>query len=284
MEFFRVGEAGPFDKAFDGHRLLAPKLTRPTFQLDRFVGRKMFSGAGKERGEFNRTGEILGKHQKIMPTLGERIVHTGDFGDTMGAYSTLFGKVGGLICGENSNPLAVFSLTAMNTVVHAASWPSHFNHGTWMQDCIEIASRAIGYQMKAFVINGVGLVTDEMIEAYGESGEDREYMERAKGTGAATIIGPKGLVIAGPLPPGEGILYADVDLNSVVISKVTQDFGGHYNRFDIFSLQVNLDAPHPLVHLRSKPAPGEIGEADQPALLAEPDEQKPPVQPKRITR
>jgi aliphatic nitrilase len=138
-----------------------------------------------------------------------------------------------------------------------------------MQDCIEIASRAIGYQMKAFVINGVGVVTDEMIEAYALNDEDRDYMERAKGTGAATIIGPKGLVIAGPLPPGEGILYAEVDLDAVLVPKVIQDFGGHYNRFDVFSLHVNVDAPHPLVHVRSRPPAGEIGGEAEPPLLAD---------------
>ncbi len=232
----------------------------------------------------DRTGAILGKHQKIMPTLGERIVHTGGFGDTMRAYRTPFGNVGGLICGENLNPLAIFSLAAMNTVVHVASWPAHFNHGTWMQDCIEIASRAIGYQMKAFVINGVGVVSDEMIEAYAQTDEDRAYMERAKGTGAATIVGPKGQDIAGPLEPGDGILYAEVDLDGVLIPKVTQDFGGHYNRFDIFSLHVNVDAPHPLVHLRSKPPAGELEGPAEPPLLGEGGEDPSNAEFRRITQ
>ncbi len=155
----------------------------------------------------------------------------------------------------------------MNTVVHVASWPPHFNHGTWMQDCIEIASRSIAYQMKAFVLNAVGVVTDDMIEAYAQTDDDRAYMERAKETGAASIVGPKGLVIAGPLSPGDGILYAEVDLDSLLIPKVIQDFGGHYNRFDVFSLHINVDAPHPLVHVRSKPVAGEI--EPRPALAVE---------------
>ena len=71
-------------------------------------------------------GTLIGKHQKIMPTVGERLVHTGGFGDTFGAFQTAFGPMSGLICGENSNPLAVFALTAEGTRIHVMSWPNHF--------------------------------------------------------------------------------------------------------------------------------------------------------------
>jgi nitrilase len=68
-------------------------------------------------------GEYLGRHQKLMPTVGERLVHTGGHGDTLGAFQTEFGPASGLICGENSNPLAIFALTAQYTRVHVMSWP-----------------------------------------------------------------------------------------------------------------------------------------------------------------
>ena len=71
-------------------------------------------------------GTLIGKHQKIMPTVGERLVHMGGFGDTFGAFQTEFGPVSALICGENSNPLAVFALTAEGTRIHVMSWPNHF--------------------------------------------------------------------------------------------------------------------------------------------------------------
>src|SRR5581483_8907079 len=48
-------------------------------------------------------GTIIRKHQKIMPTVGERLVHTGGYGDTFGAFQSEFGPMSGLICGENSN-------------------------------------------------------------------------------------------------------------------------------------------------------------------------------------
>ena len=69
---------------------------------------------------------MIRKHQKIMPTVGERLVHMGGYGDTFGAFQTEFGPMSGLICGENSNPLAVFALTAEGTRIHVMSWPNHF--------------------------------------------------------------------------------------------------------------------------------------------------------------
>ena len=59
---------------------------------------------------FGPDGSLIRKHQKIMPTVGERLVHMGGFGDTFGAFPSEFGPMSGLICGENSNPLAVFAL------------------------------------------------------------------------------------------------------------------------------------------------------------------------------
>ena len=71
-------------------------------------------------------GTLIRKHQKIMPTVGERLVHTGGYGDTFGAFTSEFGPMSALICGENSNPLAIFALIAEGTRIHVMSWPNHF--------------------------------------------------------------------------------------------------------------------------------------------------------------
>ena len=44
-------------------------------------------------------GTLIRKHQKIMPTVGERLVHMGGYGDTFGAFDSEFGPMSGLICG-----------------------------------------------------------------------------------------------------------------------------------------------------------------------------------------
>lgn len=189
-------------------------------------------------------GEIIGKRQKIMPTAGERMVHTLGSGDGLRAVETDFGPVSGLICGENSNPLAVFVLEAMGSRIHVASWPSHFSETQSMLDAIEISTRALAYQGGLFVINAVGLVSDEMINVLAVNEGDRGFLKRRQQeSGGASIIGPRGRFIAGPMGPGEGILYADLNLNEIVTRKVIQDFAGHYNRPDLFTLTLNTDSP-----------------------------------------
>jgi aliphatic nitrilase len=190
------------------------------------------------------SGEIIGKRQKIMPTGGERMVHALGSGDGLRPVETEFGAVSGLICGENSNPLAVFALEAMGSRIHVASWPSHFSETQPMLDAIEISTRALAYQGGVFVINAVGLVSDEMIDVLAATEEDRGFLKRRQQeNGGASIIGPRGRFIAGPMGPGEGILYADLNLNEIVTRKVIQDFAGHYNRPDLFTLTLNTDSP-----------------------------------------
>ena len=65
-------------------------------------------------------------------------------------------------------------------------------------------------------------------------------MAALKGQGHASVIGPSGQVLTAPLA-GEGIVYASVDLNEIVLRKVAMDFAGHYNRSDVFEFRVRTD-------------------------------------------
>jgi aliphatic nitrilase len=188
-------------------------------------------------------GRILGKHQKLAATVGERLVHTGGSGDTQKAYAAPFGKVSGLICGENSNPLAVYNLMSMYPLVHVAAWPSFFSPALDMSDCIQAVSRGLAYSMGCFVINSTGVLNDETIDAYEPAAEERAFLQKIKNRGYASIVGPNSQVVASaPDGAGECIVYAEVDLNDVLIPKLMHDFAGHYNRFDIFSVHVNTAA------------------------------------------
>jgi nitrilase len=192
---------------------------------------------------FDREGRLIGRHRKLVATQGERMVHTGGFGDTLQAWPTDFGRMSGLLCGENSNALAIYALIARGTNVHVCSWPPHFNPGPDMASIVLIASRALAYQAKAFVINAVGLVSDEMRQLLPVTDADREFLDHVHG--GSSIIGPTGQILAGPMGLEEGILYADADLDDIIGPKIVQDFAGHYNRADILQLHIN-----PTVHTR----------------------------------
>ncbi len=189
-------------------------------------------------------GMLIGKHQKIMPTVGERLVHTGGHGDTFGAFASEFGPMSGLICGENSNPLAVFALTAESTRIHVMSWPNHFPvSGDPMKNRVAVDSQAFAQMSKAFVVSACGTVDDRMIEMLEPSAEAEQFLRNPDCCGGSVIVGPNSRILAGPMGAEEGILYADCNLELGVLMKLRHDFAGHYNRPDIFQLHINRRAP-----------------------------------------
>lgn len=189
-------------------------------------------------------GALIRKHQKIMPTVGERLVHMGGYGDTFGAFTTEFGPVSGLICGENSNPLAVFALTAEGTRIHVMSWPNHFpTSGDPLRNRVAVDSQAFAQMTKAFVISACGTVDERMIEMLQCAPEGEKFLRDPDCSGGSLIVAPNSRIIAGPMGNEEGILYADCNLELGIMTKLRHDFAGHYNRPDIFQLHVNRAAP-----------------------------------------
>src|SRR5450830_1402136 len=205
-------------------------------------------------------GRLIRKHQKIMPTVGERLVHTGGHGDTFGAFATEFGPVSGLICGENSNPLAIFALIAEGNRIHVMSWPNHFpTSGDPLRNRVAIDSQAFAQMSKAFVISACGTVDERMIEMLNVGPEGEQFLRNADCCGGSLIVNPMSRIIAGPMGPEEGILYADCDLELAIQMKL---------RHDIFQLHVNRAAPQ-LYHVHNAEHPQQLA-TDAPSVLPQP--------------
>src|SRR5690606_38100127 len=189
-------------------------------------------------------GKIIGKHQKLVPTSGERLVHTNGRGDTLHTYDTEFGRLSGLICGENSNPLAIFALIAEGAAIHVASWPNLPGRTALARAERGIMTgRSLAFMAKAFVLDVCGTVSDEMRKVLAFRPEDEAYLADPALSGGSTIIGPDSNIIAGPMGSEEGILYADIDLEDGVKGKIPHDFAGHYNRSDVFTVTLNDRPP-----------------------------------------
>lgn len=189
-------------------------------------------------------GTLLGKRRKLMPTVGERLVHTGGDGDSLAVVNTRFGPTSALICGENSNPLAIFAVTAQYSRVHVMSWPNHFPAiGTPMRDRVTVDSRAFAQMSKAFVVSACGTIDDAAIDRLELSPKDEAVIRDPDFCGGSVIAAPDSRIIAGPLGNEEAVLYADLDLDIAVRMKLRHDFAGHYNRPDIFALTVNAASP-----------------------------------------
>lgn len=195
------------------------------------------------------TDGYVGKHQKLVPTVGERLVHAPGGPDTFGVFNSPFGPVSGLMCGENSNPLAISALTADATRIHVMAWPNHFPKiSVPMPEISLTAARAFAQMSKAWVISSSGVVDDRIRDMLPHSDEDREILTREELTGGSCIVAPDTRIIAGPaIGSEETILYADMDLDVGIRMKLRHDLTGHYNRPDVFRLLINKN-PSPLVH------------------------------------
>jgi nitrilase len=179
----------------------------------------------------NEKGEIMGKHRKLIPTGGERLIWSQGDGSTFKAYDTEAGKVAGLICWENFMPLARNAVYETGAQILAA--PTWDKSPNWL-----ISMQHIARESGMFVVSTcMALRKNDIPDEYAFKKlypEDREWIN----TGNSCIICPKGQIIAGPLEAEEGILYADIDLSVITEAKRMFDVVGHYSRPDVFNFSI----------------------------------------------
>src|SRR5690606_16288616 len=70
------------------------------------------------------SGEIIGKHRKLMPTFEERCVWGMGGHDDLQVFDMDVGRVSGLICGNNQMTLAKYAMFLQGEQIHVASWPA----------------------------------------------------------------------------------------------------------------------------------------------------------------
>jgi aliphatic nitrilase len=184
---------------------------------------------------FGPDGSLLGVHRKLMPTFTERLVHQPGDGSSLVTYPTPFGRIGGLVCGENGNGLARYALLAQQERIHVAAWPA-FAAAPRQIEGIHIRMRNMALEGQLFVISVCGVLTEACLDAMGLSDEQRKAV--AQRGGGSGILGPDGNYMAGPADATEQILYADAGLDRIIDGKLNYDTIGHYNRFDVFTLNV----------------------------------------------
>ena len=176
-------------------------------------------------------GSILGKHRKLIPTGGERLIWSQGDGSTLRSYDTSAGKIAGLICWENFMPLARNAIYQFGTqILVSPTWDKSPN---WLQTMQHIAREG-----GLFVISAcMAIKMDDIPNEYEFKKlypEGREWIN----VGNSAIIAPNGKILAGPLEAEEGILYADINLQDIIKAKRMFDVVGHYSRPDVFNFNV----------------------------------------------
>jgi aliphatic nitrilase len=198
-------------------------------------------------------GAVLNHHRKLVPTFYEKLIWASGDGAGLKVADTPAGRVGNLICGENTNPLARYSLMAQGEQVHIASWPpiwptrrpgngNNFNNVA----ANRIRSSAHSFEAKAFGINTAGYMDAAMRDfLIARDPLVADILDRTQ-RAASFFVDPTGEMLGDFLQEEEGIAYAEFDLTRCVEPKQFHDVVGYYNRFDVFSLTVNRKRHHPI--------------------------------------
>jgi aliphatic nitrilase len=244
-------------------RLAASSIRCPGPELDRIAGAARRHGMVVSLG-FNEgtadsvgclwntnvligeDGAILNHHRKLVPTFFEKLTWANGDGAGLRVSETRLGRIGVLICGENTNPLARYTLMAQGEQVHVSTyppvWPTRDPRGGGNYDlasAIRIRAGAHSFEAKAFNIVASGFLDEAMREELATLGEDAMRVLEQSPRAVSVVIGPAGEPVSDVLSDREGLLYATVDTSACVEPKQFHDVVGYYNRFDVFKLTVD---------------------------------------------
>ncbi len=193
---------------------------------------------------FDRSGEMIGRHRKLMPTAHERMIWGQGDPSNLDVYKTDIGTIGGLICYENHMTLSKAALTSMGEQIHTAAWP-----GFWtlydekykraqdrkaIEGCdIYPAIREYAFETQTFVVSASPYIGEKTPKKY------KENFFFNFGAGGSMIVNPFGIVKQGPVLNEEKLVTSHIDLNVRKAIKTTFDSMGHYARWDAVNLNVN---------------------------------------------
>ncbi|KAF5000055.1 hypothetical protein FGRMN_2066 [Fusarium graminum] len=224
------------------------------------------------------SGNVLIHHRKLMPTFFEKLTWAPGDGHGLRVADTAHGKIGNLICGENTNPLARYTLMAQGENIHISTWPPIWPTRVPAEESEEgprdnqdkpnydnvTANRtraaAHCFEAKCFGVLCSGVLGDDAIDTIADGSFHLTRVLRQSQRGATQFLDPtgaplKGFTIDGEtgeslatefLQQAEGILYADLDLDDCIEGKQYHDVVGGYQRLDVFGLKVDRTRQEPI--------------------------------------
>ena len=142
-------------------------------------------------------GTLLNHHRKLVPTFYEKLIWANGDGAGLAVRDTEIGKLGMLICGENTNPLARYALIAQGEQIHVSSyppvWPTRPPNESGRYDlaaAIRIRAGAHSFEGKVFNIVSSACLDKTLFDALrGLDPEARETLELSP-RGVSMVIGP----------------------------------------------------------------------------------------------
>ena len=189
-------------------------------------------------------GSIKMARRKLKPTHMERTIFGDATGNSLNNVVDVegLGKVGALACWEHLQPLLKYHTCLLKEEIHVAAWPPVIPYvpgkGLWSmsrEGCRNL-SRTYAAESQTFVLHTTAIIGPAAIEKMGTQGT----IFGLHGGGSSAIFGPDGRQLTEDLEQTEeGILYAELNFDEVLMSKSFVDVGGHYSRPDLLWLGVD---------------------------------------------
>jgi nitrilase len=230
-------------------------------------------------------GEVLVHHRKLVPTFFEKLTWSPGDGHGLRVANTPIGRIGTLICGENTNALARYSLIAQAEQVHISTWPAVWptrtsqtpseaykeekastvrtmtraNYDNLAANKTRAAAHC--FEAKCFGVACSGHLGEDAINIITDGASQPDIVVntlRAMPRAATFFLDPTGASLPSftyqatekkhvdALQNEEGILYADIDLDDCIEGKQYHDVVGGYQRPDVFDLKVNRSRQEPV--------------------------------------
>ncbi len=180
----------------------------------------------------NDKGDIIGRHRKLVPTGGERLIWSQGDGSTLGAFDTTLGRLGGLICWENYMPLARMTMYAQGVQIYLA--PTWDAGDVWLAGMRHIAKEGGTFVVSSCMALRKSDIPDDY-EFKSMYSADKEWIN----IGNSCIVNPRGQFVAGPVSKSQDVIYGEIDLGEIPANKWILDTAGHYARPDVFTLTVD---------------------------------------------
>lgn len=203
---------------------------------------------------FDRSGALIGRHRKLMPTHEERAIWGRGEPESLRTYESDIGQLGGLICYENHMTLSKAALTAKGEEIHAAVWPGFWEqHGhpgdksratdsTAMDSCdIYPAVREYAFETQSFVASCSAYMSSDIPEEFSE-----DELGFNVAAGGSMLVNPAGVVKAGPAVDEEALLTAEFSRDERRATKAYFDAMGHYTRWDAVNLEMSDEKYQPI--------------------------------------
>ncbi|KAL1801506.1 hypothetical protein ACET3X_001848 [Alternaria dauci] len=231
-------------------------------------------------------GEVLVHHRKLVPTFFEKLTWSSGDGHGLRVADTQFGRISALICGENTNALARYSLIAQAEQVHISTWPAIWptrtSHCTVQstddnsgQPSSSIArgknydnlaanktrAEAHCFEAKCFGVACSGHLAEDAVKTIIDGASQPDVVADtllAMPRAATFFLDPTGAPLRSftyrdaekehvyALQDQEGILYADMNLDDCIEGKQYHDVVGGYQRLDVFDLKVDRSRKDPV--------------------------------------